>query len=359
MKHIVPTSCYRFFGILFLTALIAAGCSDSTTDPGDPGTDAGPVLDDVATKVILATYIDLDAKAGALESAVTTLNTATTDQNLAAAQQAWRDARRPWEQSEAFLFGPVDTKGIDPSIDDWPVNKADLDAVLASGDALTKEYIDGLDGSLKGFHTIEYLLFGVGASKTAAQLTPRELEYLTAVTQSFKGETSELRTSWEPSGENFVAELAGAGEEGSIYTSQADALQEVVAGMIGICDEVASGKISGPYSEQDRTKEESQFSDNSNADFQDNIRSVRNLYRGYYTGTSGNGIGSLVEEKNPTLHAKVGQQIEAAITAIGEMQPSFGEAIFSNKEKVDAAIDAINELKQTLEGEVMPIMQNM
>ena len=54
---------------------------------------------------------------------------------------AWVAARVPWEQSEGFLFGPVDTFGYDPAMDSWPVNRTDLDAVLASGQAFTPEYI--------------------------------------------------------------------------------------------------------------------------------------------------------------------------------------------------------------------------
>lgn len=341
--------------LLALLSFAAAGCSDDTTT--GPSTDDPvankEVLEDVGTDVILATYTDLDTEAGGLVAAVTAFNADPTDLKLSNARLAWISTRRPWEQSEAFLFGPVDTKGIDPGIDSWPVNKADLDAVLASSATLTKDYIDGLEGTLKGFHTIEYLLFGSGTLKTASQITPREREYLIAVTQSFKGATNELRASWDPAGENFVGQLINAGASGSIYTSQGSALQELVNGMAAICDEVANGKIADPYNQQDRSLEESQFSDNSNADFQDNIRSVRNMYRGSYEGPTGKGIGAIVAARNPALHTRVQNEIDAAITAIGAMQPTFGRAIFDDKPKVEAAMAAVNTLKATLEGEVL------
>lgn len=343
--------------LLPLFALAAAGCSDSTSGPPDNEIDAAPVLLDIGSKVILATYVDLDTKATALNAAVTTFNTTPTEANLNAAKQAWRDARRPWEQSEAFLFGPVDTKGIDPAIDDWPLNKIDLDAVLASDAELTKDYVDGLETSQKGFHTIEYLLFGEGNTKTAAQSTAREREYLIAATQSFKGETAKLRQSWDPAGENYLAQFTGAGASSTVYLSAAVALEEAVRGMMGICDEVATGKISGPFAEQDRTQEESQFSDNSNTDFQDNIRSVQNVYRGYYTGTSGRGIGFIVASLNSSLDVRVRQEIDAAIAAIGGMQPSFGRAITDNKPSVEAALTAVNKLHETLERDVLPLMK--
>jgi putative iron-regulated protein len=333
----------------------ATACGDTTTNPNPNGFDATAVLADAPSKVIFPTYVDLEAKANLLHTAVVTLDASTTDDNLAAAQEAWRATRRPWEQSEGFLFGPVETEGIDPSIDSWPVNQADLNAVLASGQPLTKASIDGLEGTLKGFHTIEYLLFGTGL-KTAAELTPQELEYLLAVTESLQGAVTQLRQAWDPADGNFSATVATAGQSGnSVYTSQSQALQELINGMIGICDEVGNGKISDPFDQQDRSLEESQFSNNSNADFADNIRSVQNLYLGQYGTSSGTGIRELVQAKQPSLDATITAQTQAAIDAIGQMTPTFGQAITSNQAAVEAARAAVGTLRQTLESQLLPL----
>ena len=335
-------------------AFAVAACSDSPVTPPDEF-DAAEVLTDVATEVILPTYVDLEAKAEALNAAVVALAGDVTDERLDDAREAWRAARRPWEQSEGFLFGPVETEGIDPSIDSWPVNVADLDAVLASGDPLTKESIDALEGTLKGFHTIEYLIFGVGGTKVAADLTPRELEYLDAVTQSLVGAVSQLRDAWDPAAGNFVGTLATAGEAGNtVYTSQSQALQEVINGLVVICDEVGNGKISDPFDQQDRSLEESQFSDNSNADFADNIRSVENVYLGEYDGRSGTGVQALVLDNDASLDATIRGQIAAAISAIEAMTPTFGQAITDNPTAVEAARTAVAALRQTFESQVLP-----
>ena len=52
---------------------------------------------------------------------------------------------------------------------------------------LDEAYIEGLDeehDALKGFHPIEYLLWGVNGDKKAADLTDREKEYLVALAQN-------------------------------------------------------------------------------------------------------------------------------------------------------------------------------
>jgi predicted lipoprotein len=350
-SHVVATSA------ALALALAVSACGSDSSGPNPGGFDATTLLADVPARVILPTYADLEAKATALNVAVATLNASVTEPNLLAAKEAWRATRRPWEQSEGFLFGPVETQGIDPSIDSWPVNQADLDAVLASSATLTPAYIDGLEGTLKGFHTIEYLLFGTG-SKTAAQLTAREREYLVAVTQSLVNATTQLREAWDPSGGDYSAVVATAGQSGNaVYTSQSQAVQELINGMIGICDEVGNGKISDPFDQQDRSLEESQFSNNSNADFADNIRSVQNVYIGQHS-SGGTGIRALVLARgSAALDTRIQSEIQVAITAIGEMTPTFGEAITANSTKVEAARTAVGTLRQTLESEVLPLAQ--
>lgn len=337
--------------------LVTPACNEDTAAP-PAGFDATAMLADVPVKVILATYQDLEAKAALLRTAVITFNGAPTNPNLTAAQDAWRAARRPWEQAEGFLFGPVETQGIDPAIDSWPVNRVDLDAVLAGSATLNQAYIDGLEGTLKGFHTIEYLLFGSSGTKVAADFDARQREYLVGSTASLAAAVTALRTAWDPAAGNYARTVSTAGMSGnSVYISQSAAVQELINGMIVICDEVANGKISDPFDQQDRALEESQFSNNSNLDFADNIRSVQNLYLGKYGTMTGTGVRALVLAEMPSLDVTIQAQMTAAITAIGEMTPSFGEAIVSNPTKVEAARARIRELKQTLEAQVLELAQ--
>ena len=119
---------------LFLVGCGLVGCGNDDDNGEDTVSafDARTTLNDFANKVVLATYTALDNKAGELLATVKALEADTSQANLEQAQAAWKAARRPWEQSEAFLFGPVDTQGLDPALDSWPVNRVDLDAVLTT-----------------------------------------------------------------------------------------------------------------------------------------------------------------------------------------------------------------------------------
>jgi len=344
--------------LLLGLALSAAACGESTSTGAAASFDATALLHDLSTDVILPTYQDLEARSAALDSAAQALAAAPTAANLAAAQNAWRAARRPWEQSEAFLFGPVETDGIDPGIDSWPVNVADLDAVLASSATLDEQYIEGLQGTLKGFHTIEYLLFGSADTLTAAGLSARDLEYLTASTAALAAAAAQVRAAWDPAHGNYVATLSTAGASGNtVYVSQSAAMQELINGMIDICDEVANSKISDPFDQHNRNLEESQFSNNSDADFADNIRSVQHIYLGAYGADTVTGVRALVLAKAPALDATIQTQTSDAIAKIEAMLPTFGAAITADSTAVEAARTAVRTLQQTLTNQLLPLAQ--
>ncbi len=347
----------RFTAIL-LIGFAFAGCKD---DPATTDTtyDASPLLKNCSEEVITKIYFNLHAAAENLITSVEALEASPDATTLEAAREAWRLTREPWEQSEGFLFGPVATKGIDPAIDSWPVNTVDLDAVLSGGETLSKTYIDGLEGTLKGFHTIEYLLWGEDGNKLAADFTDREYEYMISLCESLEGETGELWTSWDAAGENFQVNISEAGTGASIYPSESAALQELINGMIGIADEVANGKINDPFSTGDVTLEESRFSANSKADFADNIRSIQNIYLGSYNGATGSGVKAFVAHFNADLAAEIDTDIQSAITAIEAIPGTFTEAIFDNAAAVEDAQAKIIVIKTHLENDVLPLLEEL
>ncbi len=348
---------WTIFCCLLITSALIVGCEDDEEDV-DLGEvyDAGTILNDFANTVVLATYTDLDNKAGELLAAVKALETETTQANLEKAQQAWKATRKPWEQSESFLFGPVDTQGLDPVLDSWPVDHVNLQSVLDSNDELTVDYVSGLEITQKGFHTIEFLLFRDGDQRKASDISERELEYLVSSTENLKMSTSQLRLAWAPEGENFSKTVASAGDGNAVYPSQSSAVQEMVNGMITIADEVANGKISDPYNESDTTLVESQFSFNSISDFQDNIRGIQNVYMGKFVN-DGQGLNEFVKSKDAELDTRFQTEVQKAIDTIGAIPDPFRDSITENRSAVQAAIDAVSKVQLTLEQDILPLVQ--
>lgn len=313
------------------------------------------ILADASSVVISTSYEDMFVKATALSTAVTNLNASTTEANLTIARQAWKDMRTTWEQTEAWLFGPVSSDDIDPRIDTWPVDFTALNAQLASSNAFTEAYIDALAEDLKGFHPIEYLLWGQNGNKTAASFTAREKEYLTGLTLNLKKLSEEVRNSWSTGG--YANILKTAGETGNTtYPTIQSAYIEIADAMAGICDEVANAKMLDPFTTQDPSQEESPFAKNSITDFTNNIQGILKIYQGKFT-SDGKGIEDLVRNYNLSLDNEIKTNHAAAIAALNTITVPFGQAISTQQLQVQNAMNKINDLAETLDTKLKPFLQ--
>ncbi len=126
--------------------------------------------------------------------------------------------------------------------------------------------------------------------------------------------------------------------------------------MIGICDEVANGKIADPFSEQDPRLVESQFSFNSLDDFQNNMRSVWNAHTGDYGGREGPGLDEFVALRNDALDRRLKGEIRASIDEIGRISKPFRDAIASDAAQIEKTQRAIAQVQRTFQEEVLPLV---
>ncbi|MFT3981582.1 MAG: imelysin family protein [Ferruginibacter sp.] len=341
---------------LLITVLSAAliSCDKSDDDNVDVATLKQDILNDASTTVITASYEDMYTKATALSTAVDNLIATTSDANLTTARNAWKDIRTTWEQTESWLFGPVSSDDIDPRIDTWPVDFNALNAQLASSNTFNEAYIDGLDDDLKGFHPIEYLLWGQNGNKTAASFTTREKEYLSGLSVNLKKLTQQVRDSWTTGG--YANILKTAGQAGnSTYPTLQSAYVEMADAMAGICDEVANGKMLDPFTTQDPSQEESPFAKNSITDFTNNIQGILKIYQGKFTA-DGKGIEDLVRHYNLSLDNEIKTKHATAIAALQAITVPFGQAISTQQSQVQSAMDKINDLASTLENSLKPFL---
>ena len=363
----------NIFSVL-LAVFFIAGCGGGSGDSGgsesfiDQNSElATTVINNYVDDIVVATYYDLSQKAAALREAVEGLEAET--RTVQEAADAWIESRIPWEQSEAWLFGPVDFKGHDPALDSWPVNRTDLNNVLASSDELTEEYISQLPPEEKGFHTVEYLLFREGAARDRSDFTTRKFEYLVGTAKDIESTAVELHEDWTAGDEPYDQVMKGAGESGNtVYPSKLSAVEEMIAGMSTILDEVGTGKIADPFDEQDVELVESQFSFNSRADFANDIVGVLNAYKGCIATLEdvendrecvGTGLEDLIAEGDTALAERVESEITTAIKAILAISQPFRDAITEPGEadEIEAAQEAIDDVFNTLNGPVLTLVR--
>ena len=392
------------------TGLVACGDDDddNTTDPNalnETELSIQQVTKQYLESVVFTTYTNLanatddlyeqldDAKA---KFRAGTLTQGDIDQICA----KFLEARTYWEASEAFLYGPATTFGIDPHIDTWPL---DLDAlaVSLSNSAQVAMLDNGDDGiayagaklgqELLGFHGIEFIIFRDGKNRTLASLKAnetdeafegktvsgeQELVYAVAVAGDLRDKCFQLEVAWRGEsaakahqerveecefetqvGDFYYGEnMLNAKKAGSTYaTWQAVLIAIFDSGCSNICAEVANTKIGNAWSGEDVNYIESPYSKKSFEDFYENISSIKNsLYGGInLSSANANSLLSLVQKKDTAMATKLNTRLDAALKALDTCRKgtAFVDIINSGVKdaNVQAAIDAINDLDDALQ----------
>ncbi len=340
------------------SAMSVAACkkgSDTVTTAVDFDTLKQEVLTDFTNKVALAGYKDLTDGADNLHSALQNLNNNPTETNLTNAKQAWKNMRAVWEQCEGFLFGPVEDNNFDPNMDTWPTDYVQMDSLLASSNTLDVSDIQNVTLSLRGYHPIEYIIFGNHGDRKAVDITARQKRYMISLAIDLRGTCHSLYESWTVAPTNFAQEVIKAGNGGTKYAKKQEIYLAIVDGLIGICEEVGNGKMKEPYEAKDPSIVESPYSGNSVQDFKNNIIGLQNVYLGKYK-EDGKGINDLVAQKNLSLDNKIQSQLTAAINSFDNITVNYEQAITSQSVQIEQTMQALATLKNTLETELKPFI---
>ena len=314
-------------------------------------------LTNLVNNVIVPTYTELADDVEGLEKTLSglTVNTIKQDQ-INEACEDFKDARENWERSEAFLGGAASDFDIDPTIDSWPLNRTLLLSYFRGG--MNDEMLD--DATILGFHALEFILFRNGQPRKVAELQSndtyknfesisgaQELRYAQTICTLLKQRCFQLQAAWE--GEKNASRVAVVKAAGLDYTTEAglsygdnltqagqnsrstfptlkDAIAQVLSDDEGsaaaIATEVGTAKIANPFSAGDISYVESPYSYNSITDFQDNIRSIRNIWYGSTNGSkASNSFARFFEAVNTTVGVE--SAFNDAITKIGNMPSPF------------------------------------
>ena len=312
------------------------------------------VLADFTNNIALHVYLQLNNDALNLNAALDSLNNNLTDSNLQVARLKWKALRETWEQSESFLFGPVEDNDFDPNMDTWPTDYTQLDSLLLSNASLQLSDVQGLTLSLRGFHPIEYIIFGNHGDKKAADISLRQRQYMLSLSRDICKTCNMLYQCWAAAPVNFAQELTTAGVGSKKYNTKQEAFMALVGAMVAICEEVGDGKMKEPFLKQAPNLVESPYSGNSLTDFRNNIIGVRNIYMGV---NGGYGLKDLVASVNKNLDNTIQQQITIAINSFNNISGYFEDAIIDEPVQVQQTMLTLNNLHETLETQLIPFIQ--
>jgi predicted lipoprotein len=344
-------------------SLVLGACSKSS-DSGSSTESFTQVETDVITAYVKTTglpqYDSLVSTGTVLNTAITTLNSNPTAANLQTAQAAWRSMRTVWERCEGFLIGPVEAYDYDPNSDTWPTDYHQMDSLLASSNTLTVNDVENLPQTLRGYHPIEYLIFGIGGSRVVSDLDARHMQYLVSLSADLlNNDVTPLLNSWTSAPVNYAQAILTAGTGSTVYKTKLAFFLDAIGdnGMAGICNEVGEqdedGKMYNPYINKDSTLTESPYSGNSLTDFKNNIIGLQQVYMGL---NGGKGLKDLVAAKNTSLDNQIQAAITAAVNSFdnisGNTNERYEEAIFDKRTQILQTITSLNSLQTLLENDL-------
>jgi len=394
MKYVMKTLAVVALGVLL------ASCEKS--DPSGNGLTENQkkmatAVEDYVPKVVYDTY---KALADETENLYQALNSASnqgvkalSQSDLDAICSSFLKARKYWEQSEAFLYGPATTFGIDPHIDTWPLDVEALATALSNADQIAM--LKGEDGiayagaklgqELLGFHGIEFIIFRDGKNRTVAALQAKEkdeafakynvtgeqeLIYATAVAGDLRDNCYRLYASWNPDAEKvytdrmeeieaeteingkvYGANILGAAKLGSSFETWEEVLSTVlIGGCSNICAEVADVKMGNAHSGEDVNYIESPYSEKSFQDFIDNILSIQFSLYGERDASSPtkNSILTLLNNLGYSDAATIQTKLDAAIKALKNCQSKGAFVKIYADSSVQTAMDAVSALDEEL-----------
>ncbi len=340
----------------------------------------GGIVNNFVDAVVLPTYKNLVDKNTELLKNVNALYLDPSDAAFEAAAAAWLEARQPWETSEAFLFGPVADLGLDPNMDSWPLDQEAIEQILTSDGTFSEldwtgdyeeEDEDNPENStqhakdiaaaqsVRGYHTLEYLLFKDGVPRKVADIESKYkanwYRYAVVVAEKLKADSESLYKAWNESyGEENVAFATTFKNHSGSYKSVEDCISEICEGCADIANEVGTSKIGDPVDkyEAGQTEEalyavESWYSWHSRDDYKNNIISIKNSFYGSLNGSvAANSIAAIVKENNEEFFNKVDEAIKAAYDAIDAIPQPFRNNI--NSQEAKTAQEKCAELEELL-----------
>lgn len=313
------------------------------------------VAGELTRDVILPTYDDVVTTATALRTAAHAFADAPTTATLLDVRAAWQLARTPWKRTDAFRFGPTALQTLGVAIDQSPIDASKIEAEIAGTSALDTAYFENLGANKKGFHGIEYLLFG-DTTAVLDQFTTfqRRREFVAGAADHLVLSATALRAAWV----DEAARLADPGADNTDYPDINASIDALVNESVFQAEVIADTRLGKPLGTSTGGTphpelQESGPSEFSIEDMKRALESIRNIYYGSRDGTPGKGIGGLVAARSPVTDRDVRAALDGALAAVTAIPGPYAQALVDARPTVLAAYTAVQELQDVLATEVV------
>lgn len=313
---------------------------------------------------------------------------ARTPESVEQVRAAFREAMSAWQTLEVHRIGPAARKSEDPAAGQdlrdqvyaWPLGgRCNIETQVVSEGYAQPDFSTQLI-NVRGLGTLEYLLFndeagngcpayapmnvqGTWAALGTEQLRARKAAYARVVADDVLKHAQALVSAWDAG--KFRDQLAGAGGDGSPYSSQQAALNAVSNALFYVEREVKDQKLALPMGLSPACVSglcpeslESQYAHLSTSYVLQNLAGFERLFSGCGPQASGVGFDDWLNEVGAAdLSNRMKVALRDASRAVAELDPPFEQAILSEPAAALAVYASLKQLTDLLKTEFVSTLQ--
>lgn len=342
---------------------------------------AAAALSDAYTEVIAPTLAQAKAEADALKVAADAWSAAggaVAERDVA--REAWVDLMSTWQRAEALQIGPAATSSTIGGLDlrdevySWPtVNRCRVDQETVERGFEAATFFEVELVNVTGLDALETLLFSpdddngcapqvaINADGTFDALGPdgvraARADYAAVLATGVVDRIAEIEQAWEG---GFADDLASAGEDGSSFGSQDEAINALFDALFYLETATKDTKLAEPLGLRDCGATsclhvvETPLAGGSNTWIAENLVGFRALF----TGGSGTGLDDLLDDLgHPEVAEAMLTALDDADAAAAALTSPIDEAAVGDQTTALAVYDAIAEVTTLLKGDVTTIL---
>lgn len=194
---------HALLALVFSGAFLACEEDVSEDSPAFSNAQRAEVLTNWADNYILPGYASLEQEVSALHTVAQDFESNATAANLSKLRKAQRKAWMSWTKVAFFRFGPGDQQNLRENVNTFPCDTAKADTIYQQAD-YNLEAASKFD--IKGFPTLDYLLYpSIDSAQAAQQLAQdqKRLSYITALCADMEQRVKNVHNEWKAEGGDY------------------------------------------------------------------------------------------------------------------------------------------------------------
>ncbi len=339
---------HLFVSVLVVTGLtgLLLSCVEDSGEETQQETARKPVLENLASNVIIPGYENLHAQMTLLDQSVKNFTSDPNQANLEALRTDFISTYSQWEKVSFLEFGPAFSQTLRAEFNTFPTDNFSIDNAIESGEFSLTGFSTT---NRRGLPAMDYLIYGLAdtdeeivAKYNIDENAGNRKEYLLAVSQLILNKIDLVYNQWLPSGGNYQEEFIqkDGTDVGSSFGEMVNALSQYLErfsrdARMGIPLGKRSQGVIIPRNV------EAYYSQQSIPLLQAHISGMKDFYLGKQGNTDGKGFYELLQEiragEDEGLADRILAQFDLILGRLDQVPSPLSTTIQTNPAPAEAA----------------------